>query len=130
MHEMKNTVMFLLSLLVGCISTNAQSNPCASPHALRVGIFNGSPSTYFECDMAERFKPVDHFVEALTRSFNGACVLTGTSVFDDEKNYPVLNGSILVIVSAMPSIKQKGFIAVLVEFSVARGASYFDRMTV
>ncbi len=47
-----------------------------------------------------------------------------------RRTTPSWTAASLVIVSGIPSFKQKWFVAVSVEFSVARGASYIDRITV
>jgi hypothetical protein len=131
---MRSAIMFLFALLISSVSARAQSSPvadpCVSPNALRVGIFNLAPSTNFDGDLAQRLKSSDRFTVALTKTFHAACIVTDASVFDDEKNYPTLNGSIFVMVNAVPSFRQFGFVAVSVDFAIVRGPSPFDRIPV
>jgi len=125
---MKRTTLFVFLVLAGCLSTDAQGNPCANPHDPRVGIFDLAPSKNFEGDVSVRYKPADRFVEALEGAFYGACVVRDISVFDDQKSYPTLNGSLVVFVDSAPSLKQQGFVAVSIEFSRVRGTSVADRI--
>ncbi len=127
---MKSTTLFVLVVLAGCLSTRAQSNPCANPHDPRVGIFNLAPSKNFEGDVSARYKSADRFVEALEGAFYGACLVKDLAVFGDQKNFPALNGSLMVFVDSAPSFKQQGFVAVSIEFSAVRGTSYTDRIPV
>src|SRR6266853_5685346 len=127
---MRRTTLFALVVLAGCLSAKAQGNPCTNPHDPRVGIFNLTPSKNFEGNVSARYKPADRFVEALEAAFHGACVVRDVSVFDDQKNYPALNGSLLVFVDSAPSFKQQGVVAVSIEFSSVRGTSYTDRIVV
>lgn len=125
---MKRTGLFLFVMLVGCLSAKAQANPCTNPHDRRVGIFNLAPSKNFEGDVSARYKPADRFVEAIESAFYGACIVRDVSVFGDQKNYPALNGSLIIFVDSDPSFKQMGFVAVSIEFSAVQGASYTDRV--
>jgi hypothetical protein len=125
----RNAIMFLAGLLLCALGTHAQTNPCADPHAPRV-LINNSSSKNSSAEVAARLEPVGRFSAALERQYYASCVVKDVAIFDDPKNYPMLNGSMVLVVNAMPSLKRKGFVAVSIEFSVVRGPDAFDRMTV
>jgi hypothetical protein len=123
--------LLTFSILLSCgLATQAQTNPCADPHAPRVGFFNISSTTKTPPDITARLQQVGPLIDALERQFYASCVVKDVSIFDDPKNYPTLNGSLLLVISAMPSLKRRGFVAVSIEFSMVKGPDVMERMPV
>jgi hypothetical protein len=109
---------FRLALVLGCAAMVSPmfAQTCANPRAPRVGVVIGENKTPKTPEGVKTLEIATKIQAAIAAKFDPqACVVTDIGILSDAQNYPMLKGTPLFVIYAMPSAKDPDVAAVAVQ---------------